>query len=445
MHVLCIFALAVMTVFVSCSGNPDETSVPPLTVDADDVLPSGSSDTTVVSAPVEVSTGSQSITITGLEGGKLYTIYSDHSVSENSKRPAGVNSLGTGGTYAMVLPEGRTDVRLRASDIGLGSGGEFRIGDVSAPVMAFRDGSAGMDLGQGITSPLYIKPDGSEYFEAFFSLDTASIPDAENVVVNTSVTYGGVSSGRRMFRFVDENGSEIPDVNGNAAVDLSGYDAVYLWASLTVEFSERGMQYHLTLLNPVEIRLGSSVTLSGPSTYMIGPSSSPQLLLVDRKDSGLGVFNDSLNARYVETGKHFLHVFPVALTDDYIVVSIPPHAASIMFDYGGDARSARLVAADTGFSVDSMGTGEKRFTVDEGTFLYPVIFSDSLYGRTLSLETDAPDAVGRLGSAHVSGNGYSVDQIVPGQPFGSPEDRKLEYFFFLNNTGKSCTFTLTVE
>ena len=431
---------------VSCSGNASGGGhSEPVDVDIDDVLSRGDGTKTVVSSPIAVS-GNQSIVLKGLDGGKLYTIYSDGVEAIGSaKASPDVNSLGEW-TYTFMIPEDRTELELDASDIGLADGGEFRIGDVAAPRLTFQDGEKGMVLGQDVSEPLYIKPDGSEYYEAFFSLDMDTIPDPTRLILNTYMTYGGPAYASRWFRFIDEYGAEISSINGNALIDLSGYDTVYLCARLVVSFPENSSaKLHLQLVDPGEIKQGTSSVLSGPSTYIIGPSSSPQVLSVDRQDgSGLGAFSNPLNARYTTTGKHFLHVFPIAMTDDRIFINIPTHSDPIMFDYSGPSTSAELSSADEVFSIVAMGSDTKTFSVDDGTAIFPVVFTGDLYGRTVALETDAAGE-GVLGCAHVSGNGYSQDIISVGKPVQVSGERKLEYFYFMTSTGKACTFTLTVE
>ena len=74
-----------------------------------------------------------------------------------------------------------------------------------------------------------------------------------------------------------------------------------------------------------------------------------------------------------------------------------------------------------------------------------MVFATGLYGKNVRLSSDASLAEGWLGLEHVSGNGYAVEMLVPGETYQANDERALEYFFFINRTGKSCTFTISVE
>ena len=437
--VLILFLIIMLT---SCPDNAQGTVSPPVSVDVSDIISAGDESKTVISSPIAVEGGNQRITVSGLESGRLYTIYSSSSSRKAEVRSdaESVQEL-TSGVYTISIPDGGNEISFSASEIGLGSGGSFRLGNVAVFVITFQDALDGIAIGKGTDEPLLIHENGAEYYEAFFSLDVSKIQDPENVVVNTYLSYDGVSSGSKAFRFIDEEGRVIESINGNAVIDLSDFDTVYLWMGFTVNYAENDMLFHLTLQNPVEV--GAEITLRKHHTYSIAPSSEQQMLIVESEVGGW--LYESLNARYAETGKHFMHVFPVALTDGHVAINIPPHSESILFDYGGNDGNARLVESDYGSAIDIMGTSTESFVVDEGTYIFPVIFADSLYGRTVVLHSDAPDVTGWLDLAHVSGNGYAVEMLSPGMAYQANNERKLEYFFLHNTTGKACAFTLSVK
>ena len=428
----------------SCSDNSQNYVSSPVNVDISVVLPAGGGDGTVISSPIEVNGRNQEILISGLDSGRLYIVYAaSPSEKAESRKEGGFIHLLDDGVYSLILPEGKSDVAFTAFEIGLDDGGVFRIGNVSSPEITFRDAENGMVIGQGIDAPLLTSDDGTEFFEAFFSLDVGTIPDPENVVVNTYFTYNGVSSGSKAFRFVDEHGKAIEDINGNAVVDLSAYDSVYIYAKLAVHYAETDMRLNFSLQNPVPIGERTPVELEKHRTYSIAPSEKHQMLIIEAETGGW--LYESLNARFAETGKHFPRVFPVALDAGCFSINIPPHSETIMIDYGGGEGKAHLENADSAFSIAEIGEGTKTFTVDGDTCIFPVVFATGLYGKNVRLSSDASLAEGWLGLEHVSGNGYAVEMLVPGETYQANDERALEYFFFINRTGKSCTFTLSVE
>ena len=288
----------------------------------------------------------------------------------------------------------------------------------------------------------FINPDGSEEYEAFYRIDMAAVDNPENVVVTAITSNTGSAAMSHWFRFIDESGAEIEGINGNAVIDLSGYDTVYLYLNLIVRSSAKGdARFHVYFRNPVLIGDGD-VKLEPSQTYLIGPASA-SLLVVENDGGGLGAFANSLNARYAGSGKHFSNVFPVRLTDSRIEINIPEHSEPIMFDYSGRELSAHLEPVPAGFAIESMGKGERTFTLSEGTAIFPVIFTVSSPGGTITLESEGGS--GRLGLRHESGNGYATETLGPGRPYTVADSRYLEYFFFRNDTGKECSFTLTVQ
>ncbi len=437
MHRIYILLLLIAPLFFSCTGNsnaPTET----ISIDISEAIANKNTNATSVSDPISIEHSNTAIEITGLESGKIYTIYTETSsnVKTSSNR---VNPLETG-TYIFRVPSGETAITFTSQSIGLGNGGELRIGDVVTPDITFEDGTNGLVIGKGSSEPIFTNDDGSSVYEAFCAIDLSTFPDLENMVVTAVISYNGPTKLSYWFRFVDENGKEIPDFSGNSLINLSKMDEVYLYAQLTTDGNGK---YHIYLTNPETIEMGENLTISSPKTYLIEPSPA-SFLVIDNPSGNLGIFNDALNARYAESGKHFSFVFPIELSDNEIIVNIPAHTEPIMFDYRGDNRTVHLEEAPSGFSIAKMGKGTKTFTVNEGTFLYPVIFEDNLYGAVITLETES-NIDARLGLAHESGNGYATDTLTPGVTYNAREDRKLEYFFFRNDEGKACTFTLTVK
>lgn len=192
---------------ISCSGGLNTPPADPVEVDVSTAITGSSASATAVSDPIRVEGGNQEITLTGLESGKLYTIYVDSSVSVAAASGTAVQLTNLGnGTYSFILPEGVTEITFTAREIGLQNGGEFRIGAVAAPEIDFKDGSEGMRIGQGVTEPVYVDNDGVEQYEAFYRIDVNTIPTPERVVVTELIEHTGTGAGSHYFLFVDENG-----------------------------------------------------------------------------------------------------------------------------------------------------------------------------------------------------------------------------------------------
>ena len=437
MYRIHILPLLIVSFFFSCSGE-SASNAADISIDISDVLTDKSSDMTSVSAPIAIEHGNIAIEITGLESGKIYTIYTETSIPVRAytDRSNPVESE----TYIFRVPSGETTLAFTSESIGLGNGGTLRIGDAVTSAMTFQDGTDGMVIGKGHTQPIFTDDDGSSVYEAFFSIDLSTFPDLENMVVTAVIDYDGPAKLSYWFRFVDEDGKEIPEFSGNSLIDLSKMDKVYLYAQLITDGDGR---YHIYLTDPETIEMGDIFTISSPRTYLIEPSPA-SFLVADNPSGNIGVFNDALNARYADSGKHFPFVFPIKLSDNEIALNIPAHTEPIMFDFRGDDRTAHIEEAPAGFSIAKMGEGTETFAVDEGTRLFPVVFEDDIFGAVMTLETEA-NGDARIGLAHVSGNGYATDTLTPGVAYHAREDRKLEYLFFRNDEGKACTFTLTVE
>ena len=428
---------------VSCSGGTPPSPViheGPVSLDVSKAVPDGNGSGTVVSDPVYIA-GGNTITLTGLESGRLYTIYTGKSPSAQSRSSVVINDLG-GGVYSFVLPEGMTEFRFSASEIGLGDGGCFSIGEVVPEPLTFQDGSEGMTIGQGVTDPVFTGPDGSEIYEAFFSVDMDSIPDPRNIVITEVLEHTGEGGGSHFYCFVDEYGREITSISPRACIDLSEYATVYIYLQMTVYYG-RDMTDSLYLLNPKPIEKDKSFILESPATYIVG-NTSPMCLVVERPEPGygLGVFINDLNARYADTGERARGVLPVKATEDEIIVYISGHSRPVMFDYDGSSMSARLEPA--GITVESIGRGTWPFTIEEGSFVYPIICAEGLSGCTLTMTTDIPDGRLKYTIINRDGDGYGQGMLSSGGSLEVESGRPLDWLFFLSD-GEGGTFTVSIE
>ena len=458
MHKLfALLSVLMIMLSISCSGSPsqsggntEEAIILEGPVDISQIISGGSGIETAVSRPIAVGSGNQTITFTGLESGKLYTIYAGREGNTKAIASTGegitLNDLG-GGTYTFILPEGVTEIEFKASEIGLEDGGEFRIGAVAAPEIDFQDSSKGMTIGQGVTEPLYINADGSEVYEAFYSIDVNKLENPSNIVITEVLDHSGEGGGSHWFCFVDKHGQEIRSAKPRAVIDLSGHDIVYLYNRMIVDFSEgKDMTDSLYLLNPTPLNVNETVTLHNPSTFIIGPSSSPMYLIVNREsDSSLGIFINDINARYASTGARFPGVLPIEATEEHLIVNIPSHSEKIMFDYDGEDVTAELVPSDGQIKIYEMGMGTKTFTVPPDTFIFPIICTGSLSDCTLSFTTDIPDSSLKYTIINRDGYGAGQGMVYPGGSVSTGNGRTFDWFFFRDYERKGGTFTLTVQ
>ncbi len=435
--------LLILIMLFSCSGNPNSTA------------DSGKEpDKTVVSDPFAVE-GNEEIKLEGLESGKLYVIYASSKTASrtlDARQGTGdgsriaLNYIGND-TYTFILPEGCTEITFPAADIGLENGGEYRVGEVNTADIAFSDGSDGISIGEGVSEPIYAKEDGSEVYEAFFSIDVSTIPDPSRFVVTEVLTHSGSGGVSHNFTFVDESGKAIEELAGRSILDLLGYETVYIRLYMEVEYSEGDMVDTLYLSSPEEIPESGSIEISNPGTYMIGPSSIDKYLVVEKSFSsanGLGVFINNVNARYCDDGKHFNGVFPIAITDTGVILNIPKHSRAIMFDYDGATAPVHLEAADGEYPIGTIEMEEKTFTVPEGCRLFPVLPAEEYLGVTISMDSDI-GAFCRIGICNSDQIGYGIDSIDSGESLSLSPGRSPDYLFFVNPDGKACTFTLAIE
>lgn len=70
-------AVLISLIIISCSGGTNTPPANPVEVDITTAITGSSASDTAVSEPIKVVGGNQEITLTGLESGKLYTIYAD--------------------------------------------------------------------------------------------------------------------------------------------------------------------------------------------------------------------------------------------------------------------------------------------------------------------------------------------------------------------------------
>ena len=431
--------LLILIMLFSCSGNP---------------ISMADSGKTAVSDPFAVD-GNGEIKLEGLESGKLYTIYA---LAQKSSRTlsarqgtgngqqAALNAIGND-TYTFILPEGCTEISFTAADIGLENGGEYRVGEVDAADIAFSDGAGGISIGEGVSEPIYTNEDGSEVYEAFFSIDISAIPDSSRFAVTEVLTHSGSGSANHNFTFVDESGKAMEGLNDRAVLDLAGYETVYIRLYMEVEDSQGDMVDTLYLISPEEIPASGSIEISNPGTYIIEPSSADQYLVVGKKFStayGLGVFINNVNARYCDDGKHFNGVFPIAVTDTGVILNIPKHDRDIMFDYDGEATPVHLEEADGEYPIEKIRREEKTFNVPEGCFIFPVLPEGEYLGAEITMTADI-GAFCKIGICNSGQIGYGTESIGNGETLSLSPGRSPDYFLFLNPEGKECTFTLAIK
>ncbi len=433
--------------FISCTPQDNSIQADPISINVNDEI-TGTSTVTNVSDPIAVEGGNQEISIKGLESGKLYTIYSSKASAGSQSALSAVSGKSrislnniSGGTYTFILPEGQSEITFTAVEIGLQNGGEFRIGDVATDEIEFQDGAKGMVIGQGKTTPIFTD-NGVEHYETFYSIDVDSIPDPSRVVINETTSHGGNAKTSHYFSFVDENGKRI-EGKENAILNLSGYETIYLYQSLIIDYSDMPQTSTLYFITPENIKTEGTTEISSPGTYIIEASNIDQYMIVEGLSNGLGAFIYDLNARYTDTGERFYAVFPIAKTKTGVVINIPKHDRDIMFDYDGETYSVYLTPADGSYPIETVKMGETKFTVNEGTYLFPLLPSGIPVNSTISLKTDNKD--GQLIIGYHQPSGHGTASIKNGEEYYLGEKRNSvpEYLFFRNPSKEECTFTVT--
>ena len=105
MHRIYILLLLIAPLFFSCTGNsnaPNET----ISIDISEAIANKNTNVTSVSDPISIEHSNTAIEITGLESGKIYTIYTETSsnVKTSSNR---INPLETGTYIFRVMDDNR--------------------------------------------------------------------------------------------------------------------------------------------------------------------------------------------------------------------------------------------------------------------------------------------------------------------------------------------------
>lgn len=444
--------LALFMLLISCSepSTAIDNEEPDSTISIEDILkPTASSGATAVSDAISVENPDDVIELIGLEAGQLYSIYIDKTkVSAKSLAPASAGK----NAFVFTVPEGESTYKFSAKSVGLEAGQQFRIGKITAPAIDFVDGTSHMEIGQGVTEPLYTQNDGQEYYEGYFKVDVSKLPSDlrldEVVLLGYRIGTGSIGASTNCG-IVDETGKSL-GIKDEGIIDLSDYDTVYVYISFLLrEADEEGQSYGVQLVNPIGITAEEKIVLKAPGVYKINPTGNQYLRVSANNDFFLGwtAFINDLAARYVSDGMRHPRFFPVEVTNNAMLLNIEKGAEPFIFNYEQDpddlALMAQLVDVTTENEVDVQevtinAEGETTFTMEfESDERYlPVIFkgdASNLAGCRLSYEGELPGML-KAGAGHANGLGYSTrsakstdEQIV----FDS--DQIIEYAFFIRN------------
>ena len=428
-----IISLAVILLALSCSPEPGKAE---------------ERSTVAVVRKIQVESGGDQILIDNLRSGRMYTIYTNPSTLSSLAESKNTTTELKQGTYIMKVRDGESSLTINPEDIGLEYGGSLLIGEIDAAGTVFQDAEDGMRAGAGITGIVYANDSGLDVYEEFFLLDTSTIPSPENVAFILTVSGGGSGTIiNHRFGFLDEDGNRISDSTVESVIDLSGYDSVYIYLHLE---ASPGRNVSIALYPVIPETIDEETVISGPSIYMLEPESRDTYLILSKtEDIELGHtdFVNDAGGRYAADGKRFPQFFPIADTEDAIIMNVNAHDEAVLFDYEKNLPfTASLVPADGSVDIKEMGTGTQTFTVEEGRRLLPVKFSPLTDVRITFSSADGSGSF-RVGAGHTDGHGFATSSAREGETVTIEENQILEYGYFFRG-GKNLPeteFTITVQ
>ncbi|MBO8435656.1 MAG: Ig-like domain-containing protein [Spirochaetes bacterium] len=422
-------------------GGPVVPATPDVVFDVSS-LPDGSiSDQTLVSDPITVEESDSVIKLTGLESGKLYSLYTEQAQAIRARSSAKI-SEGNKNRYTFVLPEGETEIEFNASDIGLGNGGSFRIGEVYAPHINFEDGNEAMTISES-DEPIFTDENGRKVYEKYFSIDISGIEDRSNIALITTSTGSG--SGGHNYGFVSETGEAIREKEIGSVFDLSEFDTVYIYLYMEVTESLDSISVSLHLVNPITIGT-EAVDIKAPSIYRIEPSAENRYMVFELEGGpdqniylGATGLNEDLNARNLETGKRHPRFFPVKMDGNKVIFNLEANANPIIFNIEsiGDSYTVKAHIDEEmeeinlrKIEVEADKDLDTTLIIPAGEAIVPAIFTSDDPGALAGFKNAVVEFSGgtfRILFSHDSEVGFSSYSPDPGKIFSLYEEDKLEY------------------
>ena len=249
-RLLVLFVLVTALVLASCSQVEETVPSENQTVSGDGLLANG----------VELAADS-SITLTGLENGVLYGLWTTGVGRSESSRAAGGNLIPTdGGTW--LLPSDGSDFTFTGREVGIRNRGVVRM-------VRYQDRGRDRVIDTTTDIPVDIRPyrddPNARFFEEYYSVDLKEegLDLSRIALMNYSVVTksGGFSSD---YGIIDAASGRL--IHGTGIMDLSGYDEVGIFNQVVARNQGQRRQ-EVVLLNPKKLETDTATEL-GKTRYL---------------------------------------------------------------------------------------------------------------------------------------------------------------------------------
>ena len=448
-RLIVLFVLVTALVLASCSQVEETVPSENQTVSGDGLLANG----------VELAADS-SITLTGLENGVLYGLWTTGVGRSESSRAAGGNLIPTnGGTW--LLPSDGSDFTFTGRELGIRNRGVVRM-------VRYQDRGHDRVIDTTIDIPVDIRPYDDDpharFFEEYYSVDLKEegLDLSRVALLNYSVVSrsGGFSSD---YGIIDAASGRL--IHGTGIMDLSGYDEVGIFNQVVAR-NEGQRRQEVVLLNPKKLETDTATELEKTRyLYEVDEASctGEMVLEVDIGNNNIRDYyfesscTDGRIAYGPDAGKRKPYIFPISYDE----------TTGIVLLYVGEVDESFIFEVITSEDVENPGTiklreitedehnlirfvevpdgKEVKVEVNSDDYFTPVIFtSDS--NTTLEQMQVMTDYTGpytvRLVCGHIGGWGYSELRLPNHE--ARDEDFSndvLEYSFVVNREGKSGSVT----
>lgn len=370
-RLLVLSVLVTALVLASCSQV--EETVPPenQTVSGDGLLANG----------VELSADS-SITLTDLENGTLYGLWTTGAGRSESSRAAGGNLIPTnGGTW--LLPSDGSDFTFTGRELGIRNRGVVRM-------VRYQDRGRDRVIDTTTDIPVDIRPyrddPNARFFEEYYSVDLKEegLELSRIALMNYSVVTksGGFSSD---YGIIDAASGRL--IHGTGIMDLSGYDEVGIFNQVVAR-NEGQRRQEVVLLNPKKLETGTATELEKTRyLYEVDEAScmGEMVLEVDIGNNNIRDYyfensvTDGRIAYGPDAGKRKPYIFPISYDE----------TTGIVLLYVGEVDESFIFEVITSEDEENPGTIRLReITADEHNLIRFVEVSD---GKEFKVEVNSDD------------------------------------------------------
>lgn len=370
-RLLVLSVLVTALVLASCSQAEETVPSENQTVLGDGLLANG----------VELSADS-SITLTGLENGALYGLWTTGVGRSESSRAAGGNLIPTnGGTW--LLPSDGNDFTFTGRELGIRNRGVVRM-------VRYQDRGRDRVIDTTTDKPVDIRPydddPNARFFEEYYSVDLKEegLDLSRVALLNYSVVSrsGGFSTD---YGIVDAYSGRLRHVTG--IMDLSGYDEVSIFNQVVARNGGQ-LRQEVVLLNPKKLETGTATELEKTRyLYEVDEASctGEMVLEVDIGNNNIRDYyfensvTDGRIAYGPDAGKRKPYIFPISYDE----------TTGIVLLYVGEVDESFIFEVITSEDVENPGTIKLRgITADEHKLIRFVEVSD---GKEVKVEVNSDD------------------------------------------------------